>query len=106
MLIRRPPDLRFAEITEEKLFWGRREWLASVGLGVAGLALGSRPALCAPPRQTADKLTPYDSVTGYNNFYEFGTGKEDPKENAHTLQPRPWSISVEGDVKRKGTFDP
>ena len=106
MLIRRPPDLRFAEITEEKLFWGRREWLASIGPGVAGLALGSHRASGAPFRQTDDKLTPYDSVTGYNNFYEFGTGKEDPKENAHTLQPRPWSVTVEGDVKGKGAFEP
>jgi sulfoxide reductase catalytic subunit YedY len=100
MLIRRPADIPEHEVTDQDLFWGRREWLASVGVGLAGLAL---PQLaCA--QSGDDKLTPYESITSYNNFYEFGTGKDEPKENAHTLRPKPWNIAVEGDVKRPATY--
>jgi len=100
MLIRKPQDIPSHEITDERLFWGRREWLASVGLGLVGAA-GLPGSLRAQ-----DPLKPdsYDTITSYNNFYEFGTGKEDPKENAHTLKPRPWSISVEGDVKKPASY--
>jgi sulfoxide reductase catalytic subunit YedY len=101
MLINRAPDLKSSEITDERLYWGRREWLASVGAGVAGLALPG--VACAQAKET-DKLTPYDAVTGYNNFYEFGTGKDDPARNAGTLRPRPWSVVVEGEVKRPATY--
>ena len=50
-------------------------------------------------------LTPYADVTGYNNFYEFGTGKEDPARNAHTLVTRPWTVEVAGEVARPGVYD-
>jgi sulfoxide reductase catalytic subunit YedY len=102
MLIRRPPDIPSREITDEKLYWSRREWLASVGLGLAGsLALPRR--ILAQQEQL--KPTSYDIVTSYNNYYEFGTGKDDPKANAHTLRPRPWSIAVEGEVKKPAVYD-
>ena len=93
--------IKSSEITDERLFWGRREWLASVGAGVAGVAL---PGIACAQGKETDKLTPYDAVTGYNNFYEFGTGKDDPARNAHTLRPRPWSVVVEGEVKRPATY--
>ena len=51
-----------------------------------------------------ESLTPYEDVTGYNNFYEFGTGKEDPARNAHTLVTRPWTIAVEGEVARPAEY--
>jgi len=54
---------------------------------------------------TMEKPTAYNDVTTYNNFYEFGTDKADPSKNAHTLKPRPWSVNVEGEVKRPGTLD-
>lgn len=100
MLINRPPDIKSSEITDEKLYWSRREWLAAVGLGVAG-------SLALPDWLRAEqqlKPDPWEVITGYNNFYEFGTGKDDPKANAHTLRPKPWSITVEGDVKKPGTY--
>ncbi|HSR15455.1 MAG TPA: protein-methionine-sulfoxide reductase catalytic subunit MsrP, partial [Gemmatimonadales bacterium] len=56
-------------------------------------------------RQDDLKPNPWEDVTGYNNFYEFGTGKEDPKANAGTLRTRPWTIRVEGEVKGAGTYD-
>ena len=100
MLIRRPPHIPSSDITDERLFWSRREWLASVGMGLAGVA--------ALPRfgraQEALKPDPWDVITSYNNFYEFGTNKDDPKANAHTLKPSPWSISVEGDVKKPANY--
>jgi sulfoxide reductase catalytic subunit YedY len=105
MLIRRPPDIRSSEITDETLYWGRREWLASVGLATA-FAAGPVRRLAAQVGPVAeDEPTPYDVVTTYNNYYEFGTGKDDPARNAHTLRPRPWSVVVDGDVKRPGTYD-
>ena len=52
-----------------------------------------------------EKLTSYAHVTGYNNFYEFGTDKSDPAANAGTLKPRPWTVSIEGEVKKPGTWD-
>jgi methionine sulfoxide reductase catalytic subunit len=52
-----------------------------------------------------DKPTPYKDVTGYNNFYEFGTEKEDPARYANTLKTRPWTIAVEGAVGKPKVFD-
>ena len=46
----------------------------------------------------------YQDITHYNNFYEFGTGKEDPAQNAHSLRPRPWSVTVGGECALRGTF--
>jgi sulfoxide reductase catalytic subunit YedY len=97
----RLPRIPTSEITDEKLYWSRREWLASVGLGAASLTV---PRWLEAPADDL-KPTPYDLVTGYNNFYEFGTGKDDPKANARTLRPRPWSIAVEGEVKRPAVYD-
>lgn len=52
-----------------------------------------------------DKLTPYDDVTRYNNFYEFGTDKADPAKNAHSLKTRPWTVAVEGEIKKPKVYD-
>ena len=53
----------------------------------------------------SDKLTPLKDITGYNNFYEFGTSKEDPAQNAGSLKTRPWTITVEGEVNKPKIFD-
>jgi Oxidoreductase molybdopterin binding domain len=53
---------------------------------------------------TLDKPTRYEDATSYNNFYEFGTGKDDPAAKAATLKPRPWTVAVEGEVRKPGTF--
>ena len=52
-----------------------------------------------------EPLNSWQDITTYNNFYEFGTGKEDPARNAHTLRPRPWSVAVEGHVAKPGVYD-
>ncbi len=102
MLIRRPSDIPARDITDEGLFWSRRSWLASVGLGA--LAFAAPRHACAAP-SGGEETNTWDEVTGYNNFYEFGTGKEDPKRYAGSLRTRPWTIRVEGEVGRPGTYD-
>ena len=110
MLIRRPPDLPAREITEERLFWNRRRFVGAVGQGIGALAFAAvTPGIAACTTgetlaQGDDKLTPYEDVTGYNNFYEFGTGKGDPKENAGRLRTRPWTVAVEGEIARPATY--
>jgi sulfoxide reductase catalytic subunit YedY len=111
MLIRRPPDIPSSQITDESLYWSRREFLQAASVGMAGIGglipLGSRLAPGDWHRATArdDKLTPYEDITGYNNYYEFGTGKDDPSRNAGRLKTRPWKIEVAGEVKRPATYD-
>ncbi|MDX2261666.1 MAG: protein-methionine-sulfoxide reductase catalytic subunit MsrP [Gemmatimonadales bacterium] len=106
MLIRRPPDIRTAEITDERHYLSRREWLVAAGLTAAAITPDRLAAATGRLVQGADdKPTSYKDITTYNNFYEFGTDKSDPAENAHTLRPRPWSVVVEGDVKKPGRYD-
>lgn len=93
------------EITPEAVYWNRREFVAALGLGIAGAGAWPRSleALARGPEQE-DKLTPRDTVTGYNNYYEFGTGKDDPARNAGMLRTAPWSVVVEGEVGKPGTY--
>jgi len=118
MLIRRPPDVAPSEITEPALYAGRRKFIKAAGLGsVAGaLGMSATPLLAQTtrgtriegvrksPLSTGEKPTPYESVTSYGNFYEFGPDKDSPAKNAHRLRTRPWTVSVEGEVKRPQTF--
>jgi sulfoxide reductase catalytic subunit YedY len=114
MLIRRAPDIKSSEITDERLYLNRRAFLK----GAAALALApAAPAAAAAPagqplkaaRNPAftveDAPTDFKSVTSYNNFYEFGPNKEDPARYAHLLKPRPWTVVVDGHVKRPKTYD-
>jgi methionine sulfoxide reductase catalytic subunit len=104
MLIRRPPDIPSAQITDETLYWNRREFLKTAGLGVAA-AGGLLPGSATPFARVDEKLTPYEDVTGYNNFYEFGTGKDDPAKNAGALRTKPWKVEVAGEVKKPTVYD-
>ena len=116
-----------SEITPRAVYEGRRALLKTLALGGAGIALAgwaardalaqsavARPGMLAAlnaGRNTAtggmtmEKLTPYQDVTSYNNFYEFGTDKSDPAHNAHTLKTRPWTVAVEGLVKKPKVYD-
>jgi sulfoxide reductase catalytic subunit YedY len=102
MLIRRPPDIRTSEITDESLYWNRREFIASAA-GVVLSPLTTRVSRLAT--RDDDKLTPYKDVTGYNNYYEFGTGKDEPALYARDFKPRPWKVEVVGEVKKPATYD-
>lgn len=116
MLIRRPPDIPESEVTDEGLYINRRQFIrrtAAAGAGLGLTATVSPLVACTSDDSTAgsaiptqgEELTPYDVVTSYNNFYEFGTGKDDPAKNAHTLRTRPWTISVEGECNKPGVYD-
>ena len=108
MRILNVPDIRSSEITDERLYWSRREFVgATAGALVAGALprfAGAGSRVPGAGRQSDEKLTPYEDVTSYNNFYEFGTDKEDPSRHAHTLRPRPWSVAVDGEVNKPKTF--
>jgi methionine sulfoxide reductase catalytic subunit len=104
MIIRRPPDIPTSEITNESLFWNRRDFLKAAGVGVAAAAILPRLPRSIV-RVDDDKLTPYEDVTGYNNFYEFGTDKGDPAQNATKFKTRPWKVEVAGEVKRPASYD-
>ena len=100
MLIRRPADILSSELTSESTYLSRREFIKGMGVVAAAGVLPSRR------RQDArEKLTPFESITTYNNFYEFGLQKDDPSKNAHTLQTRPWTVQVEGEVHKPKTYD-
>jgi len=113
MLIRRPSDIPTSEITEAGLYLSRREFLG--GLAAAGVALsaGERTAIAeglareARPAGGAgdDKLTPYESVTTYNNYYEFGTDKDEPARLAKDFRVRPWKVRIDGEVARPADYD-
>ena len=115
MPIKRPSDVLPSEITPRGVYLQRREFLAGAGaLGaVAAAGLAARRAHAGPlldaaksPLSTADEPpTPLRDVTSYNNFYEFGTGKDDPARNAHTLTTRPWKVKVDGLVAKPAEYD-
>jgi methionine sulfoxide reductase catalytic subunit len=105
MLIRRPPDISASEITDESLFWKRRDFIKAAGLGAAAVG-GLLPLRrTGPSLDDDDKLTPWEDVTGYNNYYEFGTDKDDPSRNAGGLRTKPWKVEVAGEVKRPAVYD-
>ncbi len=120
------PQVRESEVTDEVVFLNRRSLLRlGASAAIAGALAGcptaekavagsadssdssSRPelpdVLPAPPAYRVDEKSSLESdVTGYNNFYEFGTDKKDPARNAHTLRTEPWSIVVDGEVGKPG----
>ena len=102
MLIRKPSDVRSSEMTAKSVYLRRREFLGGAGalLGMSALLPGEAKAAkletIKSPFSTDEAPTPLKGVTTYNNFYEFGTGKDDPAANAHTLKTSPWKIKVDG----------
>ncbi|HEU4708085.1 MAG TPA: protein-methionine-sulfoxide reductase catalytic subunit MsrP [Methylophilaceae bacterium] len=122
MLIRKKPDVVASEITPREVYENRREFLKLAGFGLAAGAAVATGLLStrveaaevkhgrkidhfSKTRYGAEeKLTPYQDVTTYNTFYEFGTSKSDPSYNADSLKTRPWTVSIEGDVKKPKTI--
>ncbi len=115
MLIKTVRDIKNSEITPENIFRDRRRILAA-GLAAGllpGIGLDTEAALPSGisldktklwPNSLDEEYSDFDDVTGYNNYYEFGTGKTDPARYAHTLVTDPWSIKVEGEAENTGTF--
>ncbi len=116
-----------SDITTREVYERRRDLLKLMALGSGGAALAgwaardaraqtaiTRPnklAALAAAKSTAsggmtmEKPTSYQDITTYNNYYEFGTDKADPGKNAHTLKTRPWTVAVEGEVKKPKVYD-
>jgi len=107
--------LRYSDVTPERLYLSRRELMAGAAalavVGGGGDATAATPAgapLKATPNpayKVADTPTKFEAATTYNNFYEFGTDKDDPSRLAGTLKPRPWRVQVEGLCAKPRTFD-
>ena len=118
MLIQRGSDIPSSEITSENLYNNRREFIkkasAVLGIAAAGTILpGCSPTLDAAaepqakkpgPYDTTEKLTPYEDVTTYNNYYEFGVDKGDPAKNSKNFKPMPWTVKVEGMCNKPGNY--
>ena len=118
MLIRHHPEILPSEVTSPGIYGARRSFLRSfaIGFGASSLGLISNSHAAATERirfekvapsqfsLSDEKATPYTSVTEYGNFYEFGPDKESPARNAHRLRTRPWTVSIEGEVKTPKTF--
>ncbi|BCW89407.1 Protein-methionine-sulfoxide reductase catalytic subunit MsrP [Alphaproteobacteria bacterium SO-S41] len=103
-------DIPSSEITPQSLYLNRRALMAgSAGLIAAGLLsrVAGAAALTTVPSDittTGEELTPKDDVTSYNNFYEFGTDKSDPAENAGSLTTSPWTVKIDGLVDKPGDY--
>lgn len=106
------PAIKSSEITAETSYLNRRKLVRGLGLGLgatgaAALLPGALQARSPKPSiaTTHDELTPEQIATSYNNFYEFGTGKEDPAKYAHEMNIAPWQVEVSGEVEKQGVFD-
>ena len=127
MLIKKPDDIRSGEITDKRVYLSRRNFLRGAALAASAVATGLvyrqllapqvelatpagrvEPGSQSAPKQwglPGEEATPYQDVTHYNNFYEFGTDKYSPARRAQSLVTRPWTVSVEGLVNKPRVFD-
>src|SRR3989475_11556916 len=122
MLIKKEPDIPSSEITPKRMYLNRRKFL--VGTAVTGLAAaaGMRLSEFSSPEasvqantkiegiqkssfSTTEKITPYKDVTNYNNYYEFSTDKYEPAGLAKDFKTRPWTVTIDGLVKKKQVLD-
>jgi sulfoxide reductase catalytic subunit YedY len=115
MLIKTPADIPSSEITDQATYQSRRRFLlgsaAAVATGLALPGMASTPPakpfadLRKSPLSVAETPNSLQDITRYNNFYEFGTDKYSPAQTAQTLRTRPWTVTVEGEVKHPKTYD-
>ena len=116
MLIRQPTDICPSEMTEPALYASRRSFVQGMLTMAAASSLGLQHSfahadtapfgklLASPLSLSDDKPTAFKSVTTYGNFYEFGPDKDSPAKHAHRLRTRPWTVTVDGEVKTAKTF--
>jgi sulfoxide reductase catalytic subunit YedY len=124
MLIKKAPDIPSSEITPKSLYLNRRKFLAGTAIAGAAAAAGiglrelASPSVTAvadgnskidgiqkSPFSTKETITPYKDVTNYNNYYEFSTDKYGPAGLAKNLKTRPWTVTIDGHVKKKQIID-
>ncbi|HTY38600.1 MAG TPA: protein-methionine-sulfoxide reductase catalytic subunit MsrP, partial [Bacteroidota bacterium] len=116
MLIKQADDLRSSDITPEHLYFNRRQFIAAAsaaGIGLAAeIVLPDRakaedrwPRGKKGPYDTDEEVSTYKEITTYNNFYEFGVDKSDPAQNAGSFHPKPWSVQIEGEIKKPAKYN-
>jgi len=112
MIIRKSSDLRYSDVTSKHVYMNRRRFIAA---GSAALGALAYPAAAAAETKlsgitksrfsTTEAQTPYAAITSYNNYYEFGTGKNEPAKLAKNFKTNPWTVSIEGEVMKPKTLD-
>ena len=131
MVVKKSEDIRSSEITPKQTYLNRRTFLASGAVAAGAALVGGRKWLKLPSSEASvnaastqsesgnpklevvkktdyaagEKATPLKDITNYNNFYEFGTDKYSPAGEAQQLRTRPWTVAVEGLVKKPKTYD-
>ena len=121
MLIQRRNNILSSEITDERTYLNRRQFIqgtsgAALGLATGAFALSSATNLRAGSQETIPDIqtsafstneqpNSFSDITSYNNFYEFGLDKGDPARHAHELTVKPWSVKVEGHVNKAAEYD-
>ncbi|MFZ4702335.1 MAG: protein-methionine-sulfoxide reductase catalytic subunit MsrP [Candidatus Methylumidiphilus sp.] len=110
--MRKTTAIQPSEITPQELFLERRQFIrlaaglsADAFLPKQALAGDKLPGIKTSSYTVPDKPTPFEDITHYNNFYEFGIDKESPAQNAISLKTRPWTVTVEGEVRRPKVWD-
>src|ERR1700760_3668056 len=116
MLIRKAADLRYSDVTPREVYMNRRRFMgAAAGIAGAGAALlggesaeaatTKLPNVTKSPLSTKDeKPSTIEAITTYNNYYEFGTGKDEPAHYAQEFKTSPWTLMVDGEVTNKKLF--
>lgn len=101
MALRWKNTLKDTHVTDEAAFLNRRQLMGSAAAGIGLATMGAGSVLAA-----GGELEPnsYEDITQYNNYYEFGTGKEDPARYASTLTTEPWSVTIDGLVDKPGNY--
>jgi sulfoxide reductase catalytic subunit YedY len=122
MLIKKPSDIKSSEITSREIYMNRRQFMRAASLTAASAgawATGADSLFLTQEAAAAEKLAnvrkssygttekanSLKDITNYNNFYELGTEKTDPAQNAKYLVTKPWTVTVEGEVKKAKTYD-
>src|SRR3954464_1711096 len=116
MLIKKPEDIKYSEVTPKNVYLNRRNFIAAAGVTGIGLAAaklipeifnpetiaqgGAKLQATKSNLSTTEEITPYKDVTTYNNFYEFGTSKDEPAIEAKNFKTSPWTVSIGGLVKK------
>jgi methionine sulfoxide reductase catalytic subunit len=121
MLIRKGPAIPASEITPERLYYSRRDFIRTTAVAVAGTAAAGTASACGMddgalaqtplpnivkgPFSTTEKLNTFEEITSYNNFYEFGTDKSDPARYAGRMKTSPWKVKVDGLVNKPADYN-
>ena len=111
MILRRPADLRYSQVTPKQVYLNRRRFLAAGSAALGALAIpftaraGKLSVALKSPFSTNETPNSLQDITHYNNFYEFGTGKDEPADLARNFRTSPWTVSIGGEVAKPKTID-